>query len=189
VSILSDLNPQAILAKIAIVGLAVGGAYLYGHHNGYSSEKAAYDLYVSQQAQKAEAQAASNKAALAFQQTQFELAQAKIQKEHTDALAQVETARVSAVADSAHYADRLRYYLAHPSVRTVVVSGSSASATGTPADSEGASGQPDGVSDLNRYLTQRFYTADKVAATLNEAIDLIAQDRLTCNGKLPGVTQ
>jgi hypothetical protein len=189
VSILSDLNPQAVLAKVAIVGAAVLGAYLWGHHNGYSSEKAVYDLYVAKQGEKAEAQVAANKAALAFQQTQFQLAQNALEKNHADQIATLTSARDAAVADGDHYAERLRYYLSHPSVRTVVVSGSAAS-TGQPAaDSQGAGGLPDGVSDLNRYLTQRFYTADVNATTLNEAIDLIAQDRATCNGALPGVTK
>lgn len=190
-SILSDLNPQAILAKVAIVGLALGGAYLWGHHSGFSSEKAAYDLYVSQQGQKADAQLADNKTALAFQQTQFQLEQDKLQKDHQNEIDSLSTARDAAIRDGDAWSGRLRSYLAaqHARVGAAVVP-SAATGTGQPAAvSQGAGGLLDGVSSLNWYLTQRFHTADVNAATLNEAIDLIAKDRETCNGALPGVTK
>lgn len=186
-SIISDINPQAILAKVAIVGAVAASAYLWGHHNGYSSEKAAYDLYVAQQAQQAESQVTANKSALLFQQTQFQLAQAKIEKDHTDEIANLASARDAAVADSGHYAERLRYYLAHSGGKPAGVSGSASSAVQSATDSQGAGGLSDGISDLNRYLIQRFYTADVIAATLNEAIDVIAQDRAVCTGALPGI--
>jgi hypothetical protein len=191
VSILSDLNPQAILAQAAIVGLLAGGAYLYGHHNGYASEKAAYDLYVSQQAQKGETQLADNKAALLFQQTQFDLQQTKLVKEHQDQIDSLTAARDAAVNNGAVWSERLRSYLAAAHTRAGAP-GVPAASTGTgqpPADSQSQGGLLDGVSSLNWWLTQRFHTADVNATTLNEAIDLIAQDRATCNGALPGVTK
>lgn len=188
-SILTDLNPQAILAKVAIVGAVAASAYLWGHHSGYSSERAEYDLYVAQQGQKAEFQVAANKSALLFQQTQFQLAQAKIEKDHTDEVANLASARDVAVADSGHYAERLRYYLAHAGGKSAGVPGSAASAVQPATDSEGAGGLSDGISGLNRYLIQRFYTADVIAATLNEAIDVIAQDRAVCTGALPGINK
>jgi hypothetical protein len=191
VSILSDLNPQAILAKVAIVGLAVGGAYLWGHHNGFASEKAAHDLYVSQQSQKGEAQLADNKAALLFQQTQFDLQQTKLVKDHQDEIDSLTTARDAAIRNGSAWAGRLRSYLAatHTSAGTPGVP-IAPTGTGQPsAGSQSQSGLLDGVSSLNWYLTQRFHTADVNAAALNEAIDLIAQDRATCNGALPGVTK
>lgn len=190
-SILSDLNPQAILAKVAIVGAAVAGAYFWGHHNGTASEKAVYDLYVSQQAAKGETQLADNKTALLFQQTQFDLQQTKLAKEHQDEIDSLATARDVAVRDGAVWSQRLRNYLAatHSSTGGVVVHGSSTGTDQSATGSESPGGLLDGVSSLNWYLTQRFHTADVNAATLNEAIDLIAKDRETCNGALPGVTK
>lgn len=178
-------SPYVLLAKVGVCVAIVGGAYLYGHHNGYTGEKLVYDKYVSDQAAKAEAQVAANKSALLFQQTQFNLDQTRVQKDHSDEITKLTATRDAAVADSQRAVNGLRAYLASAGRRAVVVHEAATGTTG--ANQEGSGGLSDGVSSLNWYLTQRFYTADVNAATLNEAIDLIAQDRQYCNGSLPGV--
>lgn len=188
-SILSDLNPEALALKVLASAAVAVIIFTWGHHVGYTGEKAAYDLYVSQQAEKAEAQVASNKSALVFQQTQFQLAQNKLQQDHQDETIALAAQRDAAIADGANYASRLRYYLAHPSVRPAIVPDSATGTGQSAATGQDSAGLSDGVSNLNWYLTQRFHTADVNAVTLNEAIDLLAKDREMCNGSLPGITK
>lgn len=183
---LTTLNPYWILAKVGIAVAVVGGAFFYGHHLGYSGEKSAYDLYVAQQKSAAEQQVAANKSALAFQQAQYSLQINKLQQDHSDEVANLTTQRDTALADSSKYSGQLRQYLSGSHRVAAVVPVASGSAAGT--DSAGQGGLLDGVSSLNWYLTQRFHDADVNAATLNEAIAVIAKDREICNGSLPGVT-
>ncbi len=187
-SIITDLNPEALAFK-ALAGIAAAVAiFTWGHHVGYTGEKATYDLYVANQAKIAAMQVANNKIALDNQKAQFDLDQQKMEQDHAKALENISSARDAAIADSANSAERLRKYLAHPSARTVVVSGP-ATGPGQPATvSQGAGELSDGVSDFNRWLIDEFSRADTNAATLNEAIDLIAKDRAVCNGSIPGVT-
>lgn len=185
-SILTDLNPQAILAKVAVVGAVAAGAFFWGHHVGYSGEKSAYDLYVANQKSAAESQVAANKSALAFQQTQFQLQMNQLQKDHSDEVENLTSQRDAALADSSKYAGQLRQYISRSHIVGAVVSGAGSGSAGTDAARQG--GLLDGVSSLNWYLTQRFHDADVNAATLNEAIAVIAKDREICNGSLPGVT-
>ena len=182
---------EATLGEVAfkvLAAAAIGVAlFTWGHHVGYTGEKAAYDLYVSQQKAATEAQVASNQAALKVQQAKYDSQIAFITQEHSNEITQIASQRDAALADSDHSAQQLRDFLAKPRpVRTVVVSGSGPSAAGA----NGASGDQslDGVSYLNQWLIDQFSQFDATAATLNEAEAVIAKDRETCNGALPGVT-
>jgi hypothetical protein len=175
-------NPWLILGGVAVVIGAAGAGYYYGHKN----EKAAYDLYVSTQAKKADGQVIANKTALAKQTADLTAQMTQIKKDSKDAIKSISDQRDVANANSDQYAAKLRYYLAHPSVRTVVVPGAPAAASGS--DGSGAGGLPDGVSDLNRYLVDRFYAADVNTTHLIAAQQIIEADRKVCNGSLPGIT-
>lgn len=180
-------NPYVLLAKVGVCVAIVGGAFLYGHHVGYSGEKLVYDNYVLKQKDAAEKQVISNQAALKAQADKFASDAAAIQKDHQDEVAQLSSDRDAALANSSVYAERLRQYLARSGVKPAALPGAASGAAGTVAT--GQSGLLDGVSSLNWYLTQRFHDADVNAATLNEAIALLAKDREICNGSLPGVSQ
>lgn len=186
-SILTDLNPQALLAKIAIAGIVVVVSASTGGYFAYKYEKSAYDAYVSKQAAASTAQVLSNKTALDQQAAAFKAQIDAIQKDHANEISQISSARDAALADSAVYAGRLRQYLSRPGVRPAGMPEAAASTGG--ANATGASQLSDGVSDLNWYLTNQFSLADTIAATLNEAEQVIAKDREVCNGSLPGITK
>jgi hypothetical protein len=186
VSILSVLNPESLAIKAAVVVLAVGTAFGYGHHVGYKGEKVKFDGFVSEQKAIAEKQVADNAAALKSQAAKYDADIATIKADHDAKIQHVQTERDSALADSATSAERLRRYIAGSGVKPATMPKVAASTGG--ANSAGNSGLPDGVSDLNRYLINQFSAADAIAVTLNEAEQVIAKDREVCNGQLPGVS-
>lgn len=190
-SILTDLNPTSLAVKALVVVAVVGGAFAYGHHVGYKGEKLVYDDYVLKQGKAADDQVIANKNALAAQQASYDARLKSIQTEYAQNEQQLNVSLGAAFASASDYAGKLREYIAatHASPQRAVVPVAQSGARGTAASGQSTAGLVDGVSSLNWYLTQRFGDADKTAIKLNEAIDLIAQDRLTCNGALPGVSQ
>ena len=187
-SILTDLNPESLAIKALVVVAVVGGAYAFGHHQGYSGEKLVYDNYVLKQKSAADAQVIANKDALAAQKGQYDAQIKSLKSEYADNAQHLQASRDAAFASAASYAGQLRNYLAvsHASPQHASVPGAVASTSGT--DTAGSNGLLDGVSSLNWYLTQRFSDADGIAAKFNEAVGVIAEDRKVCNGSLPGVT-
>jgi hypothetical protein len=186
-SILTDLNPTSLAVKALVVIAVVGGAYAFGHHEGYKGEKLVYDNYVLSQKSAAEAQVIANKTALDKQAAAFALQQKADHMEYTQNAQHIKAARDAANANAAQYAGRLQQYLTSSHGRPVLPDATGA-AEGVATVGQSQTGLLDGVSSLNWYLTQRFSDADGIANTLNEAIDRIAQDQATCNGALPGVT-
>lgn len=172
----------------ALIGSAalLAGMFIWGHHVGYTGEKAVFDKYVSNQKTIADLQVSNNKLALSNQQEQFNQALSQIQQDHKDEVTKLGAARDAALADSDAYASRLREYIARAGQQSTGVPHPAASAAG--ATDAGSGGLYDGVSDLNWYLVQRFYLADQNASRLNMAIALLAEDRKICNGSLPGIT-
>ncbi len=189
-SILTDLNPTSLAVKALAVVAVVGGAYALGHHAGYKGEKLVYDDYVLKQKDAAEAQVIANKNALDASKAAYDAQLKTIQSEYAKNAENLQTSRDAALASAADYSDKLRKYLAtsHAGPQRAVLPGTGTGAEGTATVGQSQAGLVDGVSSLNWYLTQRFGDADQTAVTLNEAIDLLEQDRKTCNGSLPGVT-
>lgn len=190
-SILTDLNPTSLAVKALVVVAVVGGAYAFGHHVGYKGEKLVYDNYVLKQADLSKQQVIDNKTALDAAKAAYDAQLKTIQSEYTQNAQHLQASRDAALADSANYAGKLRDYLAgtHASPSRAVLPGTQTGAQGTATSGKSATQLVDGVSSLNWYLTRRFSDADQTAITLNEAIDVIAADRMTCNGALPGVNE
>lgn len=188
-SLVSDLNPQALAVKALVTVVAVTAIFAAGAYVGYRHEKLIYDNYVLKQKDAADKQLAENQAALKSIQAQHDAAVDQIHTEYTENAQHLQAARDAAIANASASADSLRRYIATAHVKQPGMSGAKGGSAGTPATGESSAGLSDGVSSLNWYLTQRFSRADDVAIRLNEAIDLLAEDRRVCNGALPGVTK
>jgi hypothetical protein len=186
-SILSDLNPQALAVKALVGVVVIGATFAGGLYVGYRHEKLVYDNFVLSQKSAAEQQKIANQSALQKLQSDYDKRANDLQQEYAQNAQNLQASRDAALADSAAYAGRLRQYLAGSHVRPELP-GFASGPAGTAAGAQGSSGLLDGVSSLNWYLTQRFGQADSNAIALNEAIDLLDEDRRVCNGALPGVT-
>lgn len=185
---MSILPVPSGLTKFAIGALVVagaaGGMFVWGHHVGYTGEKAIYDKYVSDQKIAADEQKAANKNALAQQAAEFQMQMAAIEKDRTDAITHLTNQRDAALADRDRSAGQLRAFLARTDLGPEV-SGPAASGSGDHA--AGQVRRIDGVSFLNQWLIERLGQCDVDAANLTTAQQVIAKDRETCNGHLPGV--
>jgi hypothetical protein len=186
-SIITDLNPQALAVKTLIYVGAAGALFFGGYYLGYKHEKTAYDLYVTQQKVAAEAQEISNQNALAALAASDAAAVQTIKAQHNETVKQIEASRDAALSNLASSDQRLRAYLAGTGQQRPKLPHSAASAKGSAGAAPG--GLFDGVSNLDWYLTYRFSDADSNTAALNEAVALLAEDRKICNGSLPGVSK
>jgi hypothetical protein len=172
------MNPTlikyAIYAALALG--ALGGAFYEGHH----IEAVAFQDYKDQQSAAAEKQAAESQANAREAEHNNTLAMTNIQnqtKGNQDAITKAKNDASAAIAAGTL---RLSSELADTRARLASVSGAGATAGG--ADQAGAGGLP---VDTAQFLIARAAAADRVATTFNEAIKIMAQDRVTCTGAAP----
>lgn len=177
----------ATLIKVGVIGAAIVGVFAYGHHVGYTGEKAEFDKYVAAQEKLAKDQEAANKAALDQKQAEYKGTIDKVQKEKQDEVDQITAQRDAALADRARYAGQLRDFLARARAADAQVSGPSSGVGG--GDGKAGAQFLDGVSILNQWLLVNLSRADVYATRLAEAQLIIQADRVMCDGKLPGVQQ
>lgn len=175
------INPYAILgALVAAVGLALSG-YFYGHH----VETLAFDAYKSQQAASAEKQIVQNHdavAAVAASEAEGLRQIAATQKENIDELTKRRDALVAANSD---LAVRLQHYLASAGRPATSVPQVAAGTRGS--DAAGDAALSVGLQQFTGWAADELYAADVLAVRLTAAQKVIEQDRLVCNGELPGI--
>lgn len=163
------------LACIALLmGLAAGG-YLKGHHD----ESLVFEKYQSDQAAAAAQQAADSQARARRKEETYALNAAAIQR---TAQAQLDDhEKTSADTITALRDGSLRLYNQLASARrTTGVPEAGASPVRT--DDARASELP---VDTAAFLVSESHRADALAIKFNEAVAVIAQDRLTCDGSVP----
>lgn len=163
--------PYKLLAgALAAIALALGG-YLYGHH----IEALAFDAYKAEQgaaAEKAEATAEANARVAEQAATQRLTAVTSTYQEQINALTQTRDSLTAAVD-----AGNQRLYV---HVAGSAHAGVPQAAAGGPVDHADAVARlsPDTADELIALASR----ADGVAEQLAAAQQVIAQDRLTCNG-------
>lgn len=175
------------LIKVGVIGAAIVGAFTYGHHVGYTGEKAEFDKYVAAQEKLAADQVVANNAALDAKKAEYAANIDKVQKEKQDEVDQIIAQRDAALADSARSAGQLRDFLARARAADAQVSGAASGVGG----SDGKAGAQflDGVSILNQWLLVNLSRADVYSTRLAEAQLIIKADRVMCDGRLPGVSK
>lgn len=157
-----------------LMGLAAGG-YLKGHHD----ESLVFQKYQSDQAAAAALQAAASQTRARQKEENYALNAAAIQRTAQTQLDDHE--KTSADTITALRDGTLRLYNQLASAkRPVGVSQAGASAGRT--DDARASELP---VDTAAFLVSESHRADALAIKFNEAVAVIAQDRLTCDGSAP----
>lgn len=178
---LSPLLWKVVGGLIALL-LVASGSYYEGHHH----EALAFQDYKNQQAAVAAKQVASNQTAVAAITASEAEGLRKIaatRQEQVDAIKKTNDALVAANSD---LADKLQRYLTRTGGRRPIVHQAAAGPGGSDAASDAA--LPVGLQQFTGWLTGQFYEADRLAVNLTAAQQVIEQDRLICNGQLPGIS-
>lgn len=174
-------DPRVIIGELLLVIGLCFGCYEWGSHN----ETLVFEAYKSQQAAKAETQVADNKGALLEDAKQQSAALAKIVENQKGNIDEITKRRDALIADNQHLAVQLRGYLTGAGVKP----------TGG-HDTTTAAGQPEAEEDpaflerlarLSQFSTNQFGTADVDIADYNALLAIAEDDRLRCDGTLPGI--
>lgn len=176
---------KLLIGAVLLAGVAIGG-YWKGHHD----ESMVFELYKSKQSTKAETQVASNQhAAAAITASEAQglrniAAQAQesrneIQKRN-DALVGT-TAALSATVAS------LQRRLA--SARSERPQLPAPAAGGPSVDAAGDAALPVGLAELVKFNAEQFRQADEDTVTITALQQVVTQDRMICNGTVPGISQ
>lgn len=174
-------NPYVVLgALVGAIGLALGG-YFYGHH----VETLVFDAYRAKQATLAAQQIVSNHDAVAAVSASEAAGLRQITTTQQESLNELTKRRDALVAANSDLAQRLQHYLASASRPATPMSQVAAGASGSDAASDPSLSV--GLQQFTGWLTGQFYEADVLAVRLTAAQAVISQDRLVCNGELPGV--
>jgi hypothetical protein len=177
--------PPVVLKAIGIALAALvvlGGAYYEGHHH----EALAFEAYKAQQAAQAQKQVTTNHGAVAAISASEAEGLRRIAADAQESRNEIQKRNDALTAANADLSGRLWKYLGArkqpASVPTVAAGG---------PDDHGASDAalPVGLQQFTGWLTGQFYEADKLAVNLTAAQAVIEQDRLVCNGALPGIAQ
>jgi hypothetical protein len=171
-----------IIGALAALLIVAGGAYYEGHHH----EALAFDAYKAQQAVAAQKQVTTNHDAAAALSASEAAGLRRIAADAQESRNEIKKRNDALTAANADLSGKLWKYL-NAGKRPASVS---ASAAGGPVDhAAGGAALPVGLQQFTGWLTNQFYEADKLAVNLTAAQQVIEQDRLICNGSLPGITQ
>lgn len=173
------IKALGVLAALLVVA---AGAYYSGHHR----EALAFDAYKAQQAAQAQKQVTTNHDAVAAISASEAEGLRRIAADAQESRNEIQKRNDALIAANADLSGKLWRYL-HASKQPASVP---TVAAGGPAD-HGASDAalPVGLQQFTGWLTGQFYAADKLAVNLTAAQAVIEQDRLVCNGALPGISQ
>jgi hypothetical protein len=176
----SSTLPWAILGAVVAIGAAAVGGYFYGHH----VEALAFSAYQSAQAAAAEKQAAANKTALLAQQSANQAAMTKTSQTYAGEIDEITKRRDALIAANNSLTQRLYVHVASPSSAKPGVP-----ETGASGPVDASASEVELPQQLNGWITDRFAEADRNAALVTSLQQVIVEDRLICNGQLPGITQ
>lgn len=166
---------------IALAWIVVAaGAYYEGHHH----EALAFDAYKAEQAAQAQKQITTNHDAVAAISASEADGLRKIAADAQESRNEIQKRNDALTAANAALSGRLWHYL---SARKQPASVPTAAAGGPADHAAGDAALPVGLQQFTGWLTGQFYAADKLAVNLTAAQAVIEQDRLICNGALPGI--
>ena len=172
--------PWVLLGGVVAILAAAATGYFYGHH----VEELEFAAYRSAQTAAAAKQVADNKSALLKQQQADQAAMAKINQTHGEALNEITKRRDALLAANRSLSQRLYVHVAS--------AGSAESAVSAPGTGGSVDAQA-GVAALDQrsaeFFIDEFSAADRLAADYAALQQVIVNDRATCNGQLPGITQ
>lgn len=174
-------NPYVIIGELVLVIGLCFGSYEWGHHN----ESLVFEAYKSQQGSKAETQVADNKGALLDQERQQSAALAKIVQDQKGSIDEITKRRDALLADNQRVSLQLRKFLAGASVKPAGVPGTAAIAGQPQAEEDPAFLER--LARLSQFNTGQFGTADVDIADYNALLAIAEDDRLRCDGSLPGI--
>lgn len=174
-----SMLPWILLGLVVVFIGAMTAAFFEGKH----IETTVFEKYVSDQKAAAEAQVAANKAALLTQALQQQAAMDVIKNTHAGALNEITQRRDALITANRNLTQRLYVATASSSVKSADLhsagsSGPGDNETGTAALSIGSS----------EFFLDEFAQADSDIATITALQQVVTEDRLVCNGSLPGVS-
>lgn len=170
-----------IAGLVLVAGAAIGG-YWKGHHD----ESMVFTQFKATAAARAEKQVASNQTAVAAISASEAAALQATNQQLQESNHEATKRRDALESERSVLLGQLRQRLACPVSKGAVVPEAAGRGPGAHAASDAA--LPDGLADLYDFNGREFYEADQLAIKLTAAQQVITNDRLTCNGSLPGVT-
>jgi len=175
----TSLLPWILLAALTVFIGAIGASFFYGKH----VEELVFNAFVSAEAAKAQAQVASNKSALLKQAAVNQAAIDSINQTHAEDTSENLKRRDALLTANRNLTQRL--YVATASSGS---GGAVVPASGTSGPVDNATGYAALSIGSSNFFIDEFSEADQLAIDLTAAQKLIIQDRLMCNGSLPGIT-
>lgn len=168
------------LIKLGVVLGLLAGVYLYGHHRGAAEVQVQFDAFKNQEYAAAEKQVATLQAAARA-----------AEQAHTEKVAQIVQQATVEKTENANRANATIADLRAGNVRLSVQL--AAARAGAQRDGQAAGGTAGAADqgagelplDTAEFLIGEASRADDLAIRFNEAVDVIAQDRATCNALQP----
>jgi hypothetical protein len=179
------VNPYLIIGALFGAAVLFGGGYYEGH----SREAAAFDTFKAQQAAIASQQVVTNHTAVAAISASEAAGLKQIAATATESRNEIQKRNDALVGNAAALATTvasLQRRLTGTSQQLAAVS-KTGSSPGVP-DGTGDGPLSVGLADLVKFNSAQFLAADDDTVTITGLQAVVAQDRLICNGALPGLS-
>lgn len=170
-----------LIGFVVALAIVAAGAWYEGHHG----EALKFDAYRAEQKAVAAQQVAANVTAVSAISASEAAGLRTIATTQQEQINDLTQRRDALLNERAQLTERLRANLARASQQPAAVPQTASSTAGR--DAAGNAALPVGLEQLVDWNTRQFYEADTIAARLTSAQAIIEQDRVICNGALPGI--